>query len=238
MGPDECVYLFGIVDRDFRIPPSTDGLRLAPLDRIAVVYDVMSQRELAGMDTEVSEHSRLADLARRHDETLRRMARSGPVLPIRLGTVFADPAPMMALLGPAEADLAGELDRVRGRHEWSVRISAGGPTPSEPTAKSGTDYLLGRRDEHRRRDDLAAAIAAVDETLAGWADATAGPGSAGGRPALSRAYLVPDAGAADFAAAVTAAAAELEPRGCQFVLTGPLPPYSFVAVRLGAPSHA
>ena len=49
---------------------------------------------------------------------------------------------------------------------------------------------------------------------------------------LSSAYLVPDLRQEEFLAAASEAITALETRGCEAVLRGPLPPYSFVDVRL------
>jgi hypothetical protein len=55
---------------------------------------------------------------------------------------------------------------------------------------------------------------------------------------MARSYLVADAVRSDFTAAAVEAAAELDVRGGALMLAGPLPAYSFVRVRLEAPSHA
>lgn len=226
-------YVYGIVDADVRVP-ETDGLRLTRSRRVAAVHSEIESAQLEGIEQDLSEGGRLAVLARQHDDVVRTLADAGAVLPVRLGTVFSDEAALAAVLSEAESSLAVELDRIRGRHEWEVRVRAGRSTTASES--SGTAYLLARRQEARARDGLRDALASVDQTLGGFADAAAGPEPAA--TGMSRSYLVPDALAGQFAAAVAAAASELETRGCVARLAGPLPPYRFVAVRMEVGSLA
>jgi hypothetical protein len=226
-------YIYGIVDADVHVP-GTDGLRLTRSGKIAAVHSEMESARLAGIEQDLSEDGQLAVLARRHDDVVRTLADAGTVLPVRLGTIVSGETALAAVLGEAESSLAVELDRIRGRHEWELRVRAGRPTTS--LASSGTAYLMARRDEARAREGLRDALASVDATLRGFADAATGPEPAA--TGMSRSYLVPDAVAGQFAAAVAAAASELETRGCVARLSGPLPPYRFVAVRLEVGSLA
>lgn len=226
-------YVYAIVDTDVPVL-GTDGLRLTRSGRVAAVHSEMQSEQLEGIEQDLSEDGRLAVLARRHDDVVRRLADAGTVLPVRLGTAFPDEAALATVLADAEPSLAAELVRIRGRHEWELRVRAGRPS-AEPAA-SGTAYLMARRDEARARDGLRDAFASVDETLCAFADASTGaePAATG----MSRSYLVPDAAASDFTAATAAATSELETRGCLARLAGPLPPYRFVAVRLEVRSLA
>lgn len=226
-------YVYGIVDAGARLP-GTDALRLTGSGRVAAVHTAMEPAELERIENDLSENGRLAVLARRHDEVVRALADTATVLPVRLGTAFPDEAALATVLADAESSLAAELERVRGRHEWDLRVRIVQAATAD--APSGTAYLMARRDEARARDGLRDALTSVDETLRGFADAVTGPGPA---PAgMSRSYLVPDAATADFVAATAAAATELESHGCVARLIGPLPPYSFVAVRLEVRSLA
>lgn len=226
-------YVYAIVDADAHVPVR-GGLRLTRRGRVAAVHSEIESAQLEGIERDLSEDGRLAVLARRHDDVVRTLADAGAVLPVRLGTVFPDETALAAVLAEAESSLAVELDRVRGRHEWELRVRAGRITATSES--SGTEYLMARRDEARARDGLRDALASVDQTLGGFADAAAGPEPAA--TGMSRSYLVPDAVAAQFTAAVAAAASELETRGCVARLSGPLPPYRFVAVRLEVGSLA
>jgi hypothetical protein len=227
------LYVYGIVDADAPVP-AMDALRLTSSGRVAAVHSEMQSAELEGLEQDLSEDGRLAVLARRHDDVVRTLADAGTVLPVRLGTAFPDNAALAAVLADAEPSLAVELDRIRGRHEWELRVRVN--RPAAPSESSGTAYLMARRDEARARDGLREALASVDQTLQGFADAATGPEPAA--TGMSRSYLVPDTLAAGFAAAISAAADELESRGCVARLSGPLPPYRFVSVRLEVGSLA
>jgi hypothetical protein len=142
-------------------------------------------------------------------------------------------------------------DHLAGRAEWGVqaRLAGGGPTArrAQATARRetarlgpGTRFLELRRRQRETARDLAsgakAATAALYRTLARHADAARQrpPVSMDGRPALllDAAFLVPAASAVQFRQAVRAQTARAADRGLQIRLTGPWPPYSFVAGRL------
>jgi hypothetical protein len=172
----------------------------------------------------------------------------GAVLPARLGTLLPDRAAVVRLLHDNEAHLAAELDRIRDRGEWDVRIKAtqqNADRAAEPAphahAGPGTAYLVGRREAHRRRTELRASMASrmtqVHEALSALADAVAGPGASPETASVSAAYLVDGRNEAEFTATAEGAVAELEGLGCVALIRGPLPAYSFVDVRLETPGH-
>lgn len=244
---DECLYVYGIVENSRELPASpVNPLELIPAGRIAAVHAPIDPAELDDLSADLSEGSRLAILARRHDEIVRLLASDGPVLPVRLGTLFPDTAALRRLLGVAERHLAAELERIRGRSEWDLRVRAIASDDSVAARSgvnpSGTAYLRQRRQQRRAavelQDSLVEALGAIDDVLAGFADAVGGSGPSKVSLSMSRAYLVADSRQADFATAATEAVAELEARGCAAALHGPLPAYSFVDVRLEAAGHA
>lgn len=234
------VYLYGVADHDFALPGSDDAVsadvQATRIGRVTALHAVVDRALFDGLDAEdVSETSRLAALAQRHDQTLLALSGAGTVLPVRLGTLFPDIDAMSALIADTEAGLLEQLDRVRGCHEWALRVRALREESAPDTADAtGTEYLQRRRDERNdreaRRDAVVGAMSSVDQTLSGLADAVAGPGIGSGL-SMSRAYLVADEGYPEFASAVATAAAELSQAGCTLAVSGPLPAYSFVGVR-------
>jgi hypothetical protein len=232
------VYLYGVADHDFELPAGAVSaeLQATRIGRVTALHAAVERTLFDGLDAEdLSETSRLATLAQRHDETLQALAGAGTVLPVRLGTLFPDVEAMSALIADTEDGLVEQLDRVRGCHEWALRVHAlrGDAGPDEADA-TGTEYLQRRRDERdardARREMVVAALSSVDQALSRLADAVAGPGI-GSSQSMSRSYLVADEGYPDFAAAVASAAAELSQVGCALAVSGPLPAYSFVGVR-------
>jgi hypothetical protein len=237
----ECVYVYGIVDRDLHLSGADAALPVTPVGRVGVVHAMARRDQFEGLGEDLSEGGRLAVLARHHDRTLQAIAAAGTVLPVRLGVLFPDTETMSSLIAATEDSLLAELARLRDRSEWTVRVEMSAPGDAEPgpdDPAGGTAYLLRRREERHHQAQLHAALASVDEALAGLADAVAGPGIHGPGPSMARSYLVADAVRGNFAAVAAEAAAELELRGGALTLTGPLPAYSFVRVRLEAPSHA
>jgi hypothetical protein len=187
-----------------------------------------------------------------HSAVVAGCARRNPVLPLRLLTLFSSDDRAVALVRGRRAAIARRLDRVAGRAEWGVqaRLEAGGGSSvrraqaaaRRATARlsPGARFLELRRRQRDTARDLAGgaktAAASLYRALARHADAaTQRPlVSADGRPILllDAAFLVPAARAVRFRQAVRTQAARVSDRGLHVRLTGPWPPYSFVAGRL------
>ena len=183
----------------------------------------------------------LAQTARAHHAVLAAVAERGPVVPMRLATLFASDAGVTVTLQERAGDFHGALSLIRARSEWGVKAYA--IKPADPAAESGgpatgpgTAYL------QRRRAQLAASRDARSEAFASARTVHAelgrfavssrlyppqAPGLAGQQTpmVLNAAYLVADERAGEFRAAV----ADLTGghRFVQLTLTGPWPAYSF-----------
>jgi Gas vesicle synthesis protein GvpL/GvpF len=187
-----------------------------------------------------------------HSAVIAHCLRRHPTLPVRLLTLFASDERAVAQVRRRRAAVARRLTRVAGRSEWGVqaRLGAGGGLPARraqaaarrQTAglSAGTRFLELRR---RQRDathglaaDARAAATALYRALTRYADeARQRPVvTVSNRPALllDAAFLVPAARTARFRRAVRDEAARAADRGLHVRLTGPWPPYSFVAGRL------
>jgi hypothetical protein len=187
-----------------------------------------------------------------HSAVVAHCARRNPVLPLRLLTLFSSDERALAQVRRRRAAIAGRLTRVAGRAEWGVqvRLEAGGghstrrarAAARQETAElsPGTRFLELRRRQREATRGLAAgartAAASLYRALARHADEARrrAPVSVDGRPTLllDAAFLVPGTRAARFRRAVRAQAAHAADRGLHVRLTGPWPPYSFVAGRL------
>jgi hypothetical protein len=179
----------------------------------------------------------LESAARAHHAVVDGLAAAGPVLPLRLATVFDGPGAVRELLRERRAELSAALARIRGRREWGVKAyavpTAAAGEPEAPAAdRPGTAYLMrkrGRRDAAERTVRAAEQRAAELHTaLAGLADAARryppqDPRLSGRREpmALNASYLV----AADREAELAGAAVDRP--GLLVELTGPWAPYSF-----------
>jgi hypothetical protein len=187
--------------------------------------------------------------ARAHHRVIDALGRLGPLVPVRLATVYSSDEGVRAMLTERDADFRAALARIRGRTEWGVKAyarrssepqdaPAGTAAPGSQESGAGAAYLQRRRGQldaqkNARRQMLADAEA-IHAELSGHAVGTRlhppqSPQLTGTKALmlLNAAYLLDDERAEDFAS-VVAALAERYP-GVELELTGPWPPYSFAA---------
>ena len=147
---------------------------------------------------DLENEARLEGLVRAHNDLLLGALEDGAVVPFRFGTTFPDRAALEAWLERHHAAFVEELDRLRGKAEWSVEPV--GRVPEVPASE-----YLGARLATTVLPSLRDRLAAVSEDAAG------------------NAYLVATARHDDFAAEI----GDLEAEGYELRVTGPWPPYSF-----------
>jgi hypothetical protein len=187
-----------------------------------------------------------------HSAVIAHCAGRGPVLPLRLLTLFASDERALAEVRRRRAAIERRLTHVAGRAEWGVqvRLATQGGRPARrartrarrQTAglSPGTRFLELRRQERESTrglaDEARTAVAGLYRALARRADDARQrpPVAVDGRPALllDAAFLVPRVRAAASRQAVRSETTRLADRGVHVRLTGPWPPYSFVAGRL------
>lgn len=182
--------------------------------------------------------------ARAHHQVIDAVALQGPLVPMRLATVYSDDAQIAAMLNERGADFRSALRRIGGRKEWGVKAYADRQpeandvtaVPSRPGGGAGAAYLRRRRDQlaaqkHARRETLASAEKIYAELSRYAAETRQHPPQApqltGSKAPmiLNAAYLMDGAREEEFAAAVAALASQHP--GLRLELTGPWPPYSF-----------
>lgn len=191
--------------------------------------------------------------ARTHHRIIEAVARQGPLVPMRLATVYSSDASIAAILAERSADFRAVLARISGRKEWGVKAYAvrpseldadtGGTSGSDsPAAGSGAAYLRRRRDQlaaqkNARRDTLADAEIIHAQLSAYAAESRLHPPQApqltGSKAlmVLNATYLLDDEQAEKFGAAVAALDEHYE--RVRLELTGPWPPYSFAGAAGG-----
>jgi hypothetical protein len=169
-----------------------------PLVALAGVADEVRPLVLELAPGDLDDEARLERLVRAHNELLLGALEEGAVVPFRFGTTFPDRAALEAWLERHRAALSVELERLRGKAEWSVE-PVGRPPEADPA-----EYL-GARLATTVRPGLREQLAAASEEATGDA------------------YLVAKARHDEFAAAIAA----LEAEGYELRVTGPWPPYSF-----------
>jgi hypothetical protein len=180
-----------------------------------------------------------------HERVVEDAARSGPVVPMKLFTLFSSDERAVAHVGRARKKLARLFDLVAGREEWGVRVSVderlavrrrvqeAGPAK----AASGTSFLLRKKAEnHAARSVIEEAIGEGERIfgeLAGSAvDArrrTPAQSDTAIRVVLDAAFLVPATRARTFKKAVAALTKSRRGEEYDVTLTGPWPPYNFVS---------
>jgi hypothetical protein len=192
----------------------------------------------------------LAATARAHDAVISAIARGGPVVPLRMATVYLDDSRIRDLLETRHDDFVSALDRVAEREEFGVKAFAdpnvltgqneSGDRPGEKL--SGTAYLMRRRRALASQDDAFRIAAAHAERIhAGLlehaVDGKRKPASdrrlsgRDGWTVLNGTYLVKKDEVDAFKAVV--AAIDRNTPGIELEITGPWPPYSFAGDVVG-----
>jgi len=252
---DEGVWLYAVTDAttgrtlDRRAGVAGEPLRRVEDDALTAVVGSVPlavfgeeplRRNLEDLDW-------LEGVARTHDAVVSAMARRGPVVPMRLATVFLDDARVRELLAERRTDFESALALVTGRTEWGVKgygdrealVSAVAEAAAPDGSGTGTAYLLRRRAQLSARDTVERQTAErveeihrllVREAAAGRKHPVTDPALSGRREwmLLNGSYLVDDDRAEVFATTV-AGLGERFP-GIRLELTGPWPPYSFAGV--------
>ena len=183
-------------------------------------------------------------LGRAHHQVIACVAAEGPVLPLRLATVYHDDLTVQALLAESSAEFAVMLESFRGTEEWGIKVYLGADDPLDDAAAledavtapqdaltGPVDGLFGTPD----RGDAEACAEVIDRTLSGIAVATRRQPAADPRfdgpeqwLVLNAAYLLDSDRAGEFAAVARALARAHD--GVRADLTGPWPPYSFADI--------
>jgi hypothetical protein len=188
----------------------------------------------------------LESVARAHEAVLEAALRTGPIVPMRLCTIYRGEEQVQALLAERQDELAEALAALEGRGEWGVKVTADRERVAERLrsrieqrpAGVGGSYLGRKQEELRLRDEVDATLdAAVQESharLEEWAVASellppqrAELSGHAGEMVLNGAYLVDDERLDGFRSVVEELGRAYAESGLAFELTGPWPPYNF-----------
>ena len=177
-----------------------------------------------------------------HEAVVEHFAGTAPLLPMKLFTLFAGDERARQHVRRRRAALAKALDKVAGRREWGVRLSGDGRAPAAasrpaPGPRSGTQFLMAKKAQReqagQQAEHASAAAEGLFQALAEHADgATRRPivvPAGGKRLWLDAAFLVARGRSRSFQAALKREAQRLARLGFRVTLTGPWPPYNFVA---------
>jgi hypothetical protein len=228
--------------------PGTAPLRALPVggDLWLIVADApLPDYSGEEIDPRLSDLAWVGDRALAHERVVEHFAAAHPVLPMKLFTLFTGDERAVAGLRERQEEIGRVLARIAGRVEWGVRVlfqemkarqavlNGAAEAPS-----SGKNFLLRKKAEQDSARALTGQVRAeVDrayEELAQRAVAARRHepvvgAEAGARLLLDAAFLVPQGDGAGFEEAVRRWADHLAEHACELTLTGPWPPYNFIA---------
>jgi len=226
-------YVFGVTVPDFALSPGLDAAPLAAaveglaVGRLQAVVSPVAAAEFGG--TGPSDPAWLLPRVVAHDRVLTAVAATGPVVPFRFGVVHRSRAATVRALRAASDVLGAALAGVAAGAEWTVAIS---PAPDPPAAVPppgggrGRAYLVARGAvlaQRERSEEVAAGVRR--RCAARGIPAVALPPRHDG--ARRVACLIPRTAERAVVAELERLAAE--DSGVRVAVTGPLPPYHFVA---------
>jgi hypothetical protein len=253
-----ATYVYGLVQRSrapvlTRMPRGLPGTgRVRALDAgdglwLVVADAPLSRYASAPLEAHLRDLDWVASCAAAHEAVVEFAARAATTIPLKLFTLFNGDERAVEHIRRLRPTIDRVLGRVAGRQEWGVRVhlheakarrrrveSARRATAG---VSSGTRFLVLKKEQQqavrealaRGREDVEAAF----ESLAGVSDdARRRPPDAvegAARLVLDAAFLLTPARLGRFKKLARATAARLARHGYELTLSGPWPPYNFVA---------
>jgi gas vesicle protein GvpL/GvpF len=232
--------------------PGGEPPRVLPLnDAISlIVSDVPADTYASGvLESRLSDLDWVALCGTAHHAVADEIVQKQTLVPFRLFTLFSSDAKAVATLGRRARDIEAALTRVSGKGEFVLKISKPGAgaargagrgargalgARSAEGASSGTSFLQKKAAAKREAIETAKRVREdahkTYDTLAGMAaEATFREVDGAAGLVLDASFLVPTRELEAFKRALSTTAAGLLEAGCRVSLTGPWPPYSFVA---------
>jgi hypothetical protein len=156
-----------------------------------------------------------------YEHVIERIMARTQILPLRFGSVFSDQREVEEFLRARHDELCASLRRVGGAVEFALNAGWLGSHESLEPPDSGTAYMLGKLERHRRTTQLASRLDPLRRLARGVRQRT--PPSR--ELPIRSAYLVDNERAAEFAQLVAQLDDQIDE--IELVCTGPWPPYSF-----------
>jgi hypothetical protein len=246
------VWVYGVVPGDAPELPRYAGvderhavelIRHAGLAAIASAVPLEEYQQSA-LEASLEDLNRLGALARAHERVLDEALALGPVVPLRICTIYESADRVREMLSRERLSLGEALHRLSGAAEWGVKVylAPGGEAPAETgiagDPASGIDYLAHKREQ---RDAADATRRAADDTveqihgrLSEHAiDAVLSPpqdprlSGQAREMLLNAAYLISDGRTGEFHSLVGDLTRRNASDGLVLELTGPWPAYHF-----------
>ncbi|MET9887548.1 GvpL/GvpF family gas vesicle protein [Streptomyces sp. NPDC006430] len=245
---DACAALRGIYGAPVLLvtaPPAGGPAGPPPLLAFATSHVPRHDFNESALKNHFEDLEWLENVARAHHAVVEGLSAHATVLPLRMATVYQDDDRAGRALAEQYDAFVERLAQLTAHTEFGVKIYLA-PTPTPPDAGPATDagaattpgkaYLQRRRAQHNAQEAVYAQAQRAAETVEAIASRYASqrvrhPAQRGALtgPAenvLNDAYLVPDANAEQFRAAVEEATGAFD--GVRVEVTGPWAPYSFV----------
>jgi len=131
--PGHVVWVYAITGN--LAPDQLDGLTGVAGERVRSVTEAGLTAVVGSVEARtfgdqaradlMSDLASIERLARAHHQVIACVAADGPVLPLRLGTIYPDDHTVRTLLARSSAQFAMILDSFRGTEEWGVKVYAG-----------------------------------------------------------------------------------------------------------------
>ena len=257
----DCIYYVYAI-----VPPST-AVEVAPAGVDDIPVELIVDRDVAalvscvnaatygtGVDDRISDVAWLAPRATAHDAVLTWAGDVGAVIPLPLFSLFRSRTAVQSMLEDRRDALVATLDRVGRGREFGVRLfrvdeelrrslATLSPTvaaleaEAAAAASPGQGYLLGRKLDAAKKDELrrvAASVAAsayeelAARSLAATQDSLPkASAEQAGAAILNAAFLVAHDRIDEFRARVTELVLRHHDQGFRVEFTGPWPPYHF-----------
>jgi hypothetical protein len=216
----------------------------------AVVSEVpLDEYGEEGLRRNLNELEWLEEVVRAHEGVLEAALPGGPLVPMRVCTIYTDTEHVERMLAERKPSLEDAIARLSGRAEWGVKLMADRDRVAEAartrmghvagaTAGAGGSYLGRRQQDMRLRDELdeivTAAAAESHARLEEWAAASEllpaqrrELSGHEGEMVLNAAYLVDDERLESFRQVVSELEQQYRDEGFAFELTGPWPAFHF-----------
>jgi len=236
------IYLYAIIDRPGVVLPSLTGLENAPLSKI-VYQDIGGIFTSFAPDKELAAATPDEENLWKHEAVLEALMPDHSVLPLRFGSILAGESALLPLMHEKYASFSANLQRVQGCVELSLHVKLQSATNQSPVISnaavtrcrapvmSGKDYiqilLKVRQQEQDLHQQIETQIGEHLHNLDLLATEKNHTISLTPYPTLKAAYLLAQQKVILFRQEVENLA-EFHPN-LHFTLTGPWPPYSFVA---------
>jgi len=211
----------------------------------------LDQFDLGKLQAGTADVEWLSQIAVRHNAIVGQAARSGPVLPMRMGVLFRSRESLLERIAQCHSVTSDFLCRLGDRQEWGAAIylddaraeRAPAPAVNQPAATpsasgAGANYLAQRRerDQARRarkeqcRQEIAAAEAALESKADSFCPVRALPSSLTGRREKmmwNAAFLISPSACPAWLELADNLAQALADQGLLLETTGPWPAYHF-----------